>query len=213
MTFHFFVKADSDDNLYAAGSQVSALDVAWSFNDLAADAALTEYKKRNLQFRDLSSLCHKDLELMGVDNAVTREMMLQYFARLPKDEKDYEEVLKETDIQEYSSNVLMNISDHINNLKVSLAAAQAKFKVSPPEDIFLVDKNIPASDLVIRTIEKMMQQCDEMHFLVDEIVGDNFSDENPSQGICKTIFKSVMWIGGIAFAAYAGQKIIRAKLK
>ncbi|XP_063704010.1 uncharacterized protein LOC134833577 [Culicoides brevitarsis] len=208
-------KADSDDNLYTAGSRVSALDVAWNFNDPEADAALTEFKKRGLLFKDLSSLCDKDLELLGVESSSMRDTMLQYFRQLPKQDPDYEQVLKETDMEEYSTGVLSNISEHINNLKMSLMAAQARFKVQPPEDLVLPDENIPASTLVLKTIEKMMQQCDEMHFLVDEIVSDEFGGgrNGSGQGVFKKIFKSVMWIGGLTLAAYAGQKIIRAKLK
>lgn len=97
---------------------------------------------------------------------------------------------------------------------MSLMAAQVKFNVAPPEDVFLSDEEIYGSDLVLRTIDKMMHQCDEMHVLVDEIVGDRFAESQTSQqGMCKKIIKSMLWIGAIVLTTYAGQKIIRAKLK
>lgn len=114
---------------------------------------------------------------------------------------------------DYSSTVLSNISEHINNLKMSLMAAQVKFGVNPPEDVFMFDEKVYGSDLVLKTIEKMMHQCDEMHVLVDEIVGADLMTSQNSQGMCKKIIKSALWIGAVVLTAYAGQKIIRAKLK
>lgn len=114
---------------------------------------------------------------------------------------------------EYSNTVLSNISEHIKNLKISLMAAQIKFKVNPLEDVFLTDEKIYGSHLVLKTIEKMVQQCDEMHLMVGEIVGADVMANRKSQGLRKKIVKSMLWLGTIALATYAGQKLIRAKLK
>lgn len=113
---------------------------------------------------------------------------------------------------EYNSTVLSNISDHINNLKMSLMAAQVKLKIAPPEDV-LIDEKIYGSDLVIKTIDKMMKQCDEMHVKVDEIVGEHFVESQKSTGFRKKLIQSMLWIGAIVLTTYAGHKIIRAKLK
>lgn len=164
-----------------------------------------------MRYKDLSALEDKDLELMGIKNETVRAQMIQHFARLPNQEAGFDNILKTTDIFEYSATVLNNISEHIYNLKSSLVAPKCRMNMSTPEDVLIIDENILGSELVLKTIDKMMCQCDEMRVLVDEVVGD-WVPEKEKSGILTKFWKSGMWIGAIALATYAAQKVIRTKL-
>lgn len=82
-------QADSDDNIFRTANKISALDIAWNFDEPSADAALTEFKKRGLRYNDLASLEEKDLELMGIEDASVRTRMLQDFRHLPNQDVGY----------------------------------------------------------------------------------------------------------------------------
>lgn len=83
-------QADSDDNIFKTTDKISALDIAWNFDDPGADAALTEYKKRGLRYKDLASLEDKDLELLGIKDGAVRARMIQDFGQLPNQEPGYD---------------------------------------------------------------------------------------------------------------------------
>uniref|UniRef100_A0A336M325 CSON011160 protein n=1 Tax=Culicoides sonorensis TaxID=179676 RepID=A0A336M325_CULSO len=206
-------KVDSDENIFKTTEKISALDIAWNFEDASADAALTEYKKYGLRYKDLASLEEKDLELMGIKSEEVRARMIHDFKHLPNQEPGFEEVLSKTDMDEYSSNVLSNISEHINNLKTALLVAQTKFNVNPPEDVLILDEKIYGSDLVLKTIDKMMHHCDEIHYMVEEMVSEKLDTVQKSPGTCTKIVKSIFWIGAVIATSYAGVKFIRGKFK
>lgn len=106
--------------------------------------------------------------------------------------------MKRTNPKEYNEMVMKNIAVHLQNLHTALLIAKVKLDVVPPEDIYLDDENIYASDLVVKVIDRMSKECDRMHNLLTNIYVD-CGAEKRSSGVIKTISK-VLLFSGIAVA-------------
>lgn len=153
---------------------------------------------------------------MGVTDPETRQKMLNDFSKLPSQDAAFEEILEKTDIDEYSSKVMGNISQHIENLKLSLQHARIRMDFDPPEDPFLEDTKVKASDLCLRTISKMMDQCDAMQVMLQEAHPTLWEEQNHSTSFVDTgkkVMKTVCWVGALLLVTFVGQKYLRSKLK
>lgn len=89
---------------------------------------------------------------------------------------------------------MKNITVHLENLHTALLIARVKMDIKPPEDVYLDDENIYASDLVLKVIERMTSECDRMHDLLSNIY-TSCTVENRKTNTLKHVGKVCLYTG------------------
>jgi hypothetical protein len=113
-------------------------------------------RKHGIKYENLAAVSKADLELLGLKNQKTQNDVMASFADLTNQAPHYDDVASNMNIDQYNFLVLENISNHLENLKTSLAAAEIKFSMVVPEDIMLGDK-LYSSDILLTTIDRMLE--------------------------------------------------------
>lgn len=111
----------------------------------------------------------------------------------------YDRIIAKTDPKEYNEIVMKNIAVHLENLQNALVIARVKMDILPPEDVYLDDENVYASDLVLKVIERMTSECERMQDLLNNIYSScTVNDRKPSllKRVAKFCLYSGLAIGG-----------------
>ncbi|XP_053961809.1 uncharacterized protein LOC128865442 [Anastrepha ludens] len=107
-----------------------------------------------ISYRDLASLSNTDLELMGLKNAKEREELLNFFAELPNQDPAYEIICVLPEAEMYNNEIVINATEHLENMRSALCAANYKLKIMPPEDIVVGEKSF-ASRFVLEALAEL----------------------------------------------------------
>jgi hypothetical protein len=110
----------------------------------------------------------EDLELLGLKNQKSQQKLLNSLADLPNQTPHFDNVVNNLNAENYKSQVLEDISSHLNNLKTSLMVAEIKFGIMSPEDILLGDQ-LYASDIVLKTLDQMLVSTEKLEWALNEL--------------------------------------------
>lgn len=104
--------------------------------------------------------------------------------------------------------VMKNIAVHLENLHTALLIARVKLDVIPPEDIYLDDEQIYASDLVVKVIERMTGECDRMEDLLSNIYSTCTVDNRKPSLLVRTA-KACLYSGLAVAGGFLAVKYLR----
>ncbi|XP_023295831.2 uncharacterized protein LOC111678650 [Lucilia cuprina] len=164
----------------------------------------------NISYRDLASLTHQDLELMGFVRPKQREELLAFFAQLPNQDPSLEQIYYLKEASNYNRQIINNASNHLDSMRSALAAANYKLQIMPPEDVIVGEKSF-ASRFVLEAInelygvtEDIEEEISEMEEIIYEKLQSTKISKSPTNKFQLTlwlIFGSLSSIGAL-FALY-----------
>lgn len=99
----------------------------------------------NIQLRDLATLNDLDLQCLGIDNRLTRRQMLKEFAESPSCKL----LTKNTNSLE-----LVNLFEHLTNLKISLGPILLRLYENPVQEVLINDRSFQ-SHQVLQTLHEI----------------------------------------------------------
>ena len=103
---------------------------------------------------------------------------------------------------------MKNIAVHLENLHTALVIARVKMDVVPPEDIYLDDDKLYASELVLKVIERMVMECDRMEDLLHNIYTSCTVDHR-KPSLLKRAIKATIYTGVIVTSGWLAFKYLR----
>ncbi|XP_065356667.1 uncharacterized protein daed [Calliphora vicina] len=122
----------------------------------------------NISYRDLASLTHQDLELMGFARPKQRDELLAFFAQLPNQDPSLEQIYHLKEASNYNQQIISNASNHLNSMRSALAAANYKLQIMPPEDVIVGEKSF-ASRFVLEALNELYGVTDDIEKEISEM--------------------------------------------
>lgn len=157
--YHFVDDANDEEEAVPSEGFVIDKDFSQSQN-LGAALLLSDknlpvgFIQNEISYDTLASLSDKDLELLGISNRETRDKLMDDFKNLPNQVEHLEQYLARTNLEEYKTNILGNMAEHLENLKTSLSAAELKLIVGQCDDVLIGDTTY-SSALVLKVLNEM----------------------------------------------------------
>lgn len=126
-------------------------------------------------------------------------------------------LLQSLNVVKYRKDALVAITAHLENLRTSLAAAELKFIIKPPEDVLVGDHTF-SSDIVLKVLGEMSKNATVMQTYLAGLQLGNVPTQNSQEGkadykLGKQFIKDATIVAGICGLVFMGYKVIKSKLK
>uniref|UniRef100_A0A1I8M7H6 SAM domain-containing protein n=1 Tax=Musca domestica TaxID=7370 RepID=A0A1I8M7H6_MUSDO len=136
----------------------------------------------DISYRDLASLKHDDLELMGFNKRKQREELLAFFEQLPNQDPSYKQICQLKEAYSYNRKILNNANQHLETMRSALAAANYKLQIMPPDDVIVGEKSF-ASRFVLEALNELYGVTDDIDKeikSIEEIISNKYKKSNLS---------------------------------
>lgn len=150
----------NDRNINKSCGQEAVETLLSAFGEKVEECC-SEFAKQEIHYKDLAALSAQDLKLLGIQDHVKQNEMIETFHELPNQEMSYETVGQCSEASKYNEEILGKSASYVQSMNSSLSSANLKLKMNPSNDIVVEDKSF-ASRFVVEALDELKKVTDDM---------------------------------------------------